>query len=124
MKQARPASVVVKQSPAPRPARAPADPLTDSRALMGALAARYTEAEVEAVKAVAAGNASPGQQKLALDWIIHKAARTYDEPFLPGHGDMSVHLGGRRNVGLQIVKLINVPVKKLVPSKPLSTKEP
>lgn len=100
------------------------DPLTDSRALMGALAATYDEAEVAAVKAVAAGNASPEQQKRALNWIIQKAARTYDEPFMPGQHDLTLNLLGRRNVGLQIVKLINVPVKKLVPSKPQAKKEP
>lgn len=93
------------------------DPLAESRALMGSLAATYDEAEVLAVKAVAAGNASPEQQKRALDWIIQKAARTYDEPFMPGQHDLTLNLLGRRNVGLQIVKLINVPVKKLVPSK-------
>jgi len=99
------------------------DPLADSRALLGAFAATVTEAEVAAVKAVAAGNASAGQQKLALDWIIHKAARTYDEPFLPGQHDLTMNLLGRRNVGMQIVKLINVPGKKLMPSKPQPTKE-
>lgn len=100
------------------------DPLADSRALMGSLAASYDEADVAAVKAVAAGNASPEQQKHALNWIIQKAARTYDEPFMPGQNDLTLNLLGRRNVGLQIVKLINVPVKKLVPSKnPQPTKE-
>ena len=93
------------------------DPLNDGRALMGALAATYDEADVAAVKAVADGNASPGQQKLALAWIVNKAARTYDEPFMPGQADVSVHLMGRRNVGLQIMKLVNVPIKTLVKPK-------
>lgn len=93
------------------------DPLADGRALLGALAATYDETEVAAVKAVAAGNASPGQQKLALDWIIHRAARTYDEPLLPGQHDVTLHLIGRRNVGLQIVKLVNTPINKLIPQR-------
>jgi len=90
------------------------DPLADGRALMGSLAATYDEADVAAVKAVSAGNASPEQQRRALDWIVHKAARTYDEPFMPGYDDLTTHLMGRRNVGLQIVKLVNVPIKQLV----------
>lgn len=99
------------------------DPLSGSRALLGAFAASYDEAEVAAIKAVAAGNASPGQQKLALDWIVHKAARTYDEPFLPGQHDLTMNLLGRRSVGLQIVKLVNVPLRRLVPAKSQPTKD-
>ncbi len=98
------------------------DPLNDGRALLAALAASYDDAEVEAVKAVAKGNASPGQQQLAMQWIVHKAARTYDEPFMPGQGDLTIHLMGRRNVGLQIMKLVNVPVKKLVPARKSAVK--
>ncbi len=75
--------------------------------------AKYDDKDVAAIKAVAAGNASPSQQKRALDWIIHKAAATYDEPFVPGQGDLTFHLTGRRNVGLQIVKLVNVPIDVL-----------
>lgn len=93
------------------------DPLADSRGLMAALAAPFDELEIAAMKALAAGKASEGQQKTALDWIINRAARTYDEPFVPGHGDLSVHLMGRRSVGLQIVKLINVPAQRLVKPK-------
>jgi hypothetical protein len=96
------------------------DALADSRALMGSLAATYDEAEIAAVKAVAAGNASAGQQKLALDWIVNKAARTYDEPFLPGQHDVTLNLLGRRSVGLQIVKLVNLPATKLLPASKLS----
>ena len=71
--------------------------------------AEYQIADVDAVKAVAAGHASPGQQKRALDWIIKAAAMTYDETFVAGEGDVTAFLAGRRNVGLQIVKLINTP---------------
>jgi hypothetical protein len=75
--------------------------------------AKYDDLDVEAIKAIAAGNASPGQQQRGLNWIIHKAAMTYDEPFVPGQVDLTSHLTGRANVGRQIVKLVNVPIDLL-----------
>ncbi len=75
--------------------------------------ASYTDEVVAAVKAVAAGNASPGQQKACLEWIVHQVAMTYDETFVPAQPDLSDYLAGRRNVGLQIMKLVNVPTEKL-----------
>lgn len=76
--------------------------------------AKYTNADVAAIKAVAAGNASPDQQRRALKWVVHDVARTYDETFVPGQPDSSDHLSGRRNVGLQIMKLVNVDAKHLI----------
>lgn len=70
--------------------------------------ASYTDEDVAAVKAVAAGNASPGQQQRALDWIVNKAAMAFDETFVPGQTDLSDYLAGRRNVGLQIIKLVKM----------------
>ena len=75
--------------------------------------AAYDDEDVAAVKAVAAGNASPGQQKRCLTWIIHKAAMTYDETFVPAQPDVSAFLAGRRNVGNQVLKLVNVPIEVL-----------
>ena len=48
-----------------------------------------------------------------MQWIITVAARTYDETFVPGQSDLSDYLAGKRNVGLQLVKLINVPIDVL-----------
>lgn len=79
--------------------------------------ASYEDDDVEAVKAVAAGNATPGQQKRALQWIVHKAAMTYDEMFVPGQADVGHHLTGRRNVGNQILKLVNTPIDLLTKPK-------
>lgn len=75
--------------------------------------ATYEDLDVEAIKAVAAGNASEGQQKRAIGWIVHKAAMTHDEPFVPGQPDVTAHLTGRMNVGRQILKLVNVPIHLL-----------
>jgi len=77
--------------------------------------ARYTRLDAYAIKAVAEGKATEGQQKRAMQWIIHAAAMTYDETFVAGSPDISANLQGRRAVGLQIVKLINVPIDQLKP---------
>jgi hypothetical protein len=62
-----------------------------------------------AIKAVNAGNANEGQQRIALRWIIEMAAGTYDQPFRPGvGGDRDTAFAcGRMFVGQQIVKQIN-----------------
>jgi hypothetical protein len=86
--------------------------------------ARYDEEDVAALKAVAAGNASAGQQKRALSWIVHRAAMTYDEMFVQGQADTTNFLTGRRNVGLQIMKLVNVPVGDLIPPEKPKRKGP
>lgn len=78
----------------------------------------YTVAIAEAVKAVAAGNATPSQQMACMNWIITQAASTYDETFVPGSPDASDYLAGRRNVGLQLVKLVNVSISDLKPDLP------
>lgn len=70
--------------------------------------AEYEEADIYAIRALAAGNANESQQKRALDWIIHRAAGTYDLSYRPGgpEGDReTVFAEGRRFVGSQIVKL-------------------
>jgi hypothetical protein len=63
-----------------------------------------------ALQALANGTASAHQQRLALDWIVHKACGTYDEPYRPGGEDGSrdtTFALGRAFAGRQIVKLIN-----------------
>ena len=51
---------------------------------------------------------SPAEVKRALDWIINKAAGTYDEPFEAGRPDVVAYMLGRRSVGLAIVKLMKL----------------
>ncbi len=51
---------------------------------------------------------TPFDVKQALDWIIWKAAETYDEPFVPGQPDVTNYRLGRRSVGLAIVKLMRL----------------
>lgn len=70
--------------------------------------AAWDIADAVAVQALSRGEATPDQQKLALNWIITSAAMTYDETFVPGQADVSDYLAGRRSVGNQVVKLLHV----------------
>lgn len=66
------------------------------------------------MQALSRGDASSDQQKRALEWVIKRAAMTYDETFVPGQADVSDFLAGRRNVGTQIVKLIHLNTSAMV----------
>lgn len=70
-----------------------------------------------ALKALQAGNASAGQQRLALEWIVNAAATTYDNPYRNGgDGDReTAFVCGRMFVGQQIVKQLNTVRVKLEP---------
>lgn len=71
--------------------------------------APYEDADVAAFKALASGVANDGQQKRALAWLIHQAARTYDVSYRPESDRDTAFAEGSRWVGLQVVKLINMP---------------
>jgi hypothetical protein len=76
----------------------------------------YMPADVIAVQALAAGNATPEQQQRALKWVIEVGAGTYDMSFRPGgqEGERDTAFAeGRRFVGLQLVKLTRLNVAKL-----------
>lgn len=70
--------------------------------------ADYDVATVYAIRALAEGKATEGQQKTALDWIINHASGLYDLSYRPGGTDgdrATVFHEGRRFVGSQIVKM-------------------
>lgn len=48
--------------------------------------------------------------KQALDWIIHKAAQTYDNGFVADDpaGRVAAYIDGRQSVGQQIIKLASL----------------
>jgi hypothetical protein len=75
--------------------------------------ADYEIGDVGAIQALTRGEASPEQQRRALDWIVNRAAMTYDEPFIPGKPDVSDYLAGRMSVGRQIVKLTKLDIQAL-----------
>ena len=68
--------------------------------------------DAEALKALVRGDASEEQQRRAVNWFITKAAGTYDLSFrsdAEGGDRETAFAEGRRFVGLQAVKLINMP---------------
>ncbi|MFW6028041.1 MAG: hypothetical protein ACOC9Q_00760 [bacterium] len=72
----------------------------------------YDKADIRAIQSIAGymtgvneDPPSPGECQRALDWIIHTACGTYDEPFRPGADDVRSYLLGRRSVGLALVKM-------------------
>ena len=62
-----------------------------------------------AFKALVAGNASPDQQKLAIEFLIKIGCRTNDSDWFPDR-DITSFAAGRRFVGMQIIDMINLKV--------------
>ena len=72
----------------------------------------YGPADTEAIQALLRGDARPEQQKRALDWIIRSVALAYEVSFrsdADGGDRDTAFAEGRRFVGLQIVKHLNMP---------------
>jgi hypothetical protein len=69
--------------------------------------ALYDESITGAIKALASGTANDGQQRKALDWIVHTLCGTYDLSYRPGDaGERDTAFAeGKRHVGMQIVKM-------------------
>jgi hypothetical protein len=71
----------------------------------------YEDADAGALQALARGTATAEQQKRALDWIVTKAAGSYDWPYRPGLDDRDTNVAlGRMFVGQQIVKLLKIKI--------------
>lgn len=73
--------------------------------------ADYEIADIAAIQGLARGDATADQQRRALDWIINKAAGTYEMSFHPGAGDGdrdTAFAEGRRFTGNQIVKMLKI----------------
>ncbi len=68
---------------------------------------KYELAHASAFQAMQRGEASPDQQKLALDWLIQLGAATYEHHFYPSDRDTAFALG-RAFVGQQVVKLLRL----------------
>ncbi len=76
--------------------------------------AAYETADAYALKALRDGEATPEQQVRALDWIVMTACETYNMSYRPGgpDGDRDTAFAeGKRFVGLQIVKMLNLRAK-------------
>lgn len=68
----------------------------------------WEPADVGAIQALARGDATPDQQKIALDYIINNLAGTYDLSYRPGSDRDTAFAEGKRFVGLQIVTKLKI----------------
>lgn len=76
--------------------------------------ADYDAADVEAMQACARGEANEHQQKRVVDWVINKAAGAYELSFrsdADGGERETAFAEGRRFVGMQVVKAVNMSPK-------------
>jgi hypothetical protein len=71
--------------------------------------ALWEPADVASLQSLARGVANEGQQKRALAYIVNVLGLTYEHTYVAGSERDSCHAQGRRYVGLQIVKLVNMP---------------
>lgn len=72
----------------------------------------YTEAEAQAMRSLALGEATPAQQALALDWIVTVAGGVNEVSYFSdadGGDRETAFMEGRRFVGLQVQKLAVMP---------------
>lgn len=93
---------------ATRPAKTPAEAVAEHAPWRPP---SYEDHEAAALQALERGTATMAQQKMALNWIIFKAAGTYDLPYRPGglEGERDTLFAlGRMMVGQQIVKLLRI----------------
>ena len=70
--------------------------------------AEYTAEIIGALQALSRGEARGDQQRDALTYIIEELAATYQPEFHPDGDRLSAFMGGRRFVGLQLVKLLRL----------------
>jgi len=73
----------------------------------------WEKPDAAAMQALSRGEATPEQQRRALNWIIHKACATYDFCDKPESDRLSAIFDGRRFAGLQIVKLVNISISSI-----------
>ena len=67
----------------------------------------FDKADVYAVKALFAGQASETQQKRAMTWILNAAAGIKLDPFQENNARLTDYMTGRQSVGRMILELVN-----------------
>lgn len=76
----------------------------------------YTEAEIQAVRAVQNGSASARQQRLSMAFIV-RTAGTYDTSYRPGDSHGTAFAEGKRSVGTTLVWMMNAAPTRTDPDK-------
>jgi hypothetical protein len=77
----------------------------------------WEPADAAAIQALVRGEATADQQRRAMDFIINGIARTYDLSYRPNSDRDTVFAEGKRFVGLQIVKAINLNLARIRQAK-------
>ncbi|MCH8073965.1 MAG: hypothetical protein IIA09_18695 [Proteobacteria bacterium] len=76
----------------------------------------YTEAEVQALRALFRRSATQRQQRLALDYFI-RACGTHDQSFRPDSERMSNFAEGKRFMGTNLIWMLKTAPTKTDPDK-------
>ena len=76
----------------------------------------YTEAEIQALKAVYSGEATPRQQRMLCDWLM-RACGTHDEPFRPDNQYLTAYACGKRFIGTTFVWMLKAATARTDPDK-------
>ena len=76
----------------------------------------YVEADVQAIRALRNGEATPRQQQMALDWMI-RAFGTHDTSFRPGDPYATAFAEGRRHAGTTLIYMLNTAPTNTDPDK-------
>lgn len=76
----------------------------------------YTEAEIQALRAVSRGEGTPDQQRLSLEYMV-RAFGTYDASFHPDNQYETAFAEGRRFAGTTLVWMLNVAPTRTDPDK-------
>jgi hypothetical protein len=83
----------------------------------------WEPADIAAIQALVRGDASPEQQRRAVDYIINDIAGTYDMSYRPDSERDSVFAEGKRYVGLQLVKAIKLNLARIQQVKEQKSRE-
>lgn len=74
--------------------------------------APWEVADAAAFQALARGEANADQQQRALNWLLYTATGLYDADYRPDPREHAF-VSGKRNIGLQIIKLTTISLSKL-----------
>lgn len=77
----------------------------------------WEPADVSAIQALVRGDATPDQQRRAVDYIINDIADTYGLSYRPESDRDTAFAEGKRFVGLQIVKATKLNLASLREAK-------
>lgn len=72
-----------------------------------------TKRDAVAVQALARGNATDDQQRHALQWMVDSLCGTYTPSYVSEKPYDTAFAEGKRNVGLQIVQLVNLDLSRI-----------